>query len=83
MHDQLFDFLKVNKKVTCNQSAVQKLCSTVTSLISSMDSRKINLTIILEGIKKAYNTVDHSVLIKSFAHMVTEDRSTVDLFESY
>ena len=52
VHDQLFDFLKVNKKLTCNQSAFQKLCSTITSLISStdywcdnIDSRKINLTI--------------------------------------
>ena len=64
VHDQLFDFLKVNKKLTCNQqSAFQKLCSTITSLISStdywydnMDSRKINLTLFLD-LKKAFDTV--------------------------
>ena len=29
VHDQLFDFLKVNKKLTCTQSAFQKLHSTI------------------------------------------------------
>ena len=70
VHDQLFDFLKANKKFTCNQSAFQKLCSTITSLITStdywyenMDSRKIYLTLFLD-LKKAFDTVDHSVLMR-------------------
>ena len=49
VHNQLFDFLKANRKLTCNQAAFQKLCSTTTSLMSStdywyenMNSRKIN-----------------------------------------
>ena len=70
VHDQLYDFLKANKKLTCNQSAFQKLCSTITSLICStdywyenIDSRKINLTLFV-GLKKAFDTVDHSVLMK-------------------
>ena len=76
VHDQLFDFLQVNKKLTCNQSAFQQLCSTITSLISStdywydnVDSRKINLTLFLD-LKKAFDTVDHSVFMKSFVRMV-------------
>ena len=70
VHDQLFDFLKANKKFTCSQSAFLKLCSTTTSLISStdywyenMNSRKINLTLFLD-LKKAFDTVDDPVLMK-------------------
>ena len=88
VHDQPFDFLKVNKKLTCNQSAFQKLCSTITSLISStdywydnMDSRKINLTILLD-LKKAFDTVDHSVLIKKLRAYSIRG-SAGDWFESY
>ena len=33
VHDQLYEFLKANKIITSNQSAFQKLYSTVTSLI--------------------------------------------------
>ena len=51
-HDQLYEFLRANKVVTRNQSAFQKLHSTVTSLICSkdsccenMDHKKLNLRI--------------------------------------
>ena len=53
-----------------NQSAFCKLYSTVTSLISSTDywyknieNIKLNLTIFLD-IKKAFDTVDHEILMK-------------------
>ena len=72
--------LKLNKKLTCNQSAFQKLCSTITSLLTStdnwyenMDSRKINLTLFLD-LKK------HSIqLRKSFVRMVLEDLQGIGL----
>ena len=38
VHDQLYEFLKANKVITRNQSAFQKLYSTVTSLICNTDS---------------------------------------------
>ena len=88
VHDQLFDFLKANKKLTCNQSAFQKLCSTITSLITgtdywyeNMDSRKINLTLFLD-FKKAFDTVDHSVLMKKLRAYGIRG-SAGDWFESY
>ena len=88
VHDQLFDFLKANKKLTCNQSAYQQLCSTITSLITStdywyenMDSREISLTLCLD-LKKAFDTVDHSVLMKKL-HVYGIRVSAGDWFESY
>ena len=88
MHDQLFDFLKANKKLTYNQSAFLKLCSTTTSLISStdywyenMNSRKINLTLFLD-LKKAFDTVDHSVLMKKLRACGIRGPAG-DWFESY
>ena len=70
VHDQLFDFLAAKKVITRNQSAFQKLYSTVTSLICSTDSwyenidcKKLNLTIFLD-LKKAFDTVDHTIMIE-------------------
>ena len=69
-HDQLFEFLKINKSITCNQAAFRKLYSTITSLISStdfwhenIDRSNVNLTIFLD-LKKAFDTVDHDILLK-------------------
>ena len=55
IHDELYEFLRGNKVITRNQSAIQKLCSMVTSLICStvswyenIDNNKLNLTIYLD-----------------------------------
>ena len=54
-HDQLFEFLKANESITCNQAAFRKLYSITTSLISStdfwykkIDHSNVNLTIYLD-----------------------------------
>ena len=69
-HDQLFEFLKTNKRLTRNQGAFRNHYSTITSLVGStdywyerIDHRKVNLTVFLD-LKKAFDTVDHSVLMK-------------------
>ena len=69
-HDQLIEFLKINKSITCNQAAFCKLYSTITSLISStdfwyenIDRSNVNLTIFLD-LKKAFDMVDHDILLK-------------------
>ena len=69
-HDQLFEFLKINKSITCNQAAFRKLYSTITSLIGSIDfwyenidRSNVNPTIFLD-LKKAFDTVDHDMLLK-------------------
>ena len=70
VHIQLFELLVANKVIKRNQSAFQKLHSTVTSLICSTDSlyenidcKKLNLTIFLD-LKKAFDTVDHTIMIE-------------------
>ena len=52
-HDQLFEFLKTNKRLTSNQAAFCKHYSTITSLIGStdywyesIDHSKVNLTVL-------------------------------------
>ena len=87
-HDQLFEFLKTNKRLTSNQAAFRKHYSTITSLIGStdywyesIDHSKVNLTVFLD-LKKAFDTVDHSVLMKKLRAYGVRDKSG-DWFESY
>ena len=72
-HDQLIDFLQSNKKLTKNQFAFRKLHSTITSLIgvsdhwySNIDNKKANFALFLD-LKKAFDTVDHEILISKLA----------------
>ena len=72
-HDQLIDFLKSNKKLTKSQFASRKLHSTITSLIgvsdhwySNIDNKKANFAFFLD-LKKAFDTVDHEILISKLA----------------
>ena len=70
---QLINFLQPNKKLTQNQFAFRKLHSTVTSLIgvsdhwySNIDNKKPNFALFL-NLKKAFDTVDHEILISKLA----------------
>ena len=72
-HDQLIDFLQSNKQLTQNQFAFRKLQSTITSLIcvtdhwhSDVDNKKANFVLFLD-LKKAFDTVDHEILISKLA----------------
>ena len=75
VHDQMFDFLLENNVITKNQSAFRKLYSTITSLICStdhwyenIDNKKLNLTIFLD-LKKAFDMVDHKILVEKIAQI--------------
>ena len=87
VHDQLPEFLTINNILTSSQAAIRKLNST-TSLLSStddlhenMDNKKMNLAIFLD-LTKAFDTVDHNILIKKLNSYGIADR-TGDWFESY
>ena len=87
-HDQLFEFLTINNILTSSHAAFRRLNSTTTSLISStghwhenMDNNKMYLAIFLD-LRKAFDTVDHNILIKKLNSYGIVDR-TGDWFESY
>ena len=69
-HNQIYEYLKATKALTMSQSAFQKCCSTITSLIDStdnwyenIDNKQLNLTIFLD-LKKAFDTVNHKILLE-------------------
>ena len=87
-HDKLFEFLQTTNTIRNNQAAFRKLYSTTTSLIAStdhwyenIDRSKINLTIFLV-LKKAFDTVDHTILIQKLQKYGVKGR-TGEWFESY
>ena len=70
VHDQILNFILENNFLTKDQSAFRKLHSTITSLIGTtdywyefIDSKKLNLTVLLD-LRKAFDTVDHEIMIK-------------------
>ena len=70
VHDQVYDYLSSRDILMTSQSAFQKLCSMIASLIDStefcyenIDHKKVNLAIFLD-LKRAFDTVDHKVLLE-------------------
>ena len=71
VHDQVYEYLKVNIVITMSQLTFQKLCSTIISLLDStdywyenIDHKQLNLTIFLD-LKKAFDTVYHRILLEN------------------
>jgi len=66
VHNQIYEHLKATNPLTMSQSAFQKCCSTIKSLIDSTDKwydnindKQLNLTIFLD-LNKAFDTVNHA-----------------------
>ena len=87
VHDQLISSKSIKSLPVINQ-LFKTLCFTITSLINctdywydNMDNRKINLAVFLD-LKKALDTVDHSVLINKLRAYGIRGFAG-DWFESY
>ena len=69
VHRQTYEYFKGTNALTMIQSAFQKYCSTITSLLDStnnwhenIDDKQLNLTIFLH-LKKVFDTFDHKILL--------------------
>ena len=86
--DQLYSFLANEDSITNRQSDFRSLHSTATTLLESTDSRAFNIdrgnvnTVVFLDLKKAFDTVDHEVLLAKL-NLYGIQESAYDWFKSY
>ena len=71
VYDQLYNFLNSEEIISKQQSGFRSSNSTVTALLEATDSGAFNIdrgyvnaVVLLLDLKKAFNTVDHEILLK-------------------
>ena len=68
--EQLYEYLNNNNLITAFQSGFRSLHSTLTALIEATDKWSINIGnkllngVIFIDLKKAFDTIDHTILIR-------------------
>ena len=88
IYDQLYNYLSVNNLLSNCQSGFRALHSTVTSLLNITDNWRFNIDkgqingVVFVDLKKAFDTVDHSVLISKFERYGLNELA-LRLFSSY
>ena len=85
---QLYQYLTKNGLLTSHQSGFRSLHSTLTTLIEATDCWAINIdrgfvnAVVFLGLKNAFDTVDHYILLRKLQYYGT-CRSSYKWFASY
>ena len=88
VYDQLYSFLANEEIITNQQSGFRSLHSTVTALLEATDSWALDIdrgnvnAVVFLDLKKAFNTVDHGVLLGKLSLYGIQE-SAYDWFKSY
>ena len=88
VHDQVSEFIKANKFLSDRQSGFRKLFSTSTAVLDVSDhileqlDNKQFVGAVLIDLKKAFDTVDHKILLKKLWCYGLQDQS-FEWFQSY
>ena len=88
IYDQLYEYFTDNNLLAHCQSGFRSLHSTLTALIEATNSWSVNIDnglvngVIFIDLKKAFDTIDHSLLIRKL-HKYGVDTSSLKWFESY
>ena len=88
VYDQLYNFLSSEEIISKLQSGFWSLHSTVTALLEATDSWAFNIdrgyvnAVVFLDLKKAFNTVDHEILLSKMNRCGIQSK-TLDWLKSY
>ena len=63
VYNQYYEYLTDNNLISCNQSRFHSLHSTATTLLEATDNKGNVYAVIFPDLKKAFDTIDHSILL--------------------